>query len=105
MKSDGVCGSDVHCSDGKIGSQVVNFPFTVGHECSGEEIEIGSDVKNLKVGDLIVVEPSVSCGICDQCFANRSHTCRNVQFLGCPAQLDGCFSEYIVMPEENCLVV
>ena len=106
VKSVGVCGSDVHYySDGKIGSQVVRFPFTVGHECSAVVEEIGSDVKGLKIDDLVVIEPSVSCGICDQCQVNRPHTCRNVQFLGCPGQLNGCFSDYIVMPESNCLVV
>ncbi len=106
VKSVGVCGSDVHYySDGKIGSQVVSFPFIVGHECSAEVVEVGRDVQNLKIGNLVVIEPSVACGVCDQCLAGRPHTCRNVKFLGCPGQLSGCFSDYIVMPESNCLEV
>ena len=106
MSSIGVCGSDIHYyAEGKIGSQVVNYPFPVGHECSGIIEEIGDNVKNVKVGDLVVVDPSVHCGHCDQCLAGRPHTCRNNRFLGCPGQLDGCLAEYIVMPDFTCFPV
>jgi L-iditol 2-dehydrogenase len=102
----GVCGSDIHYySEGKIGTQVVNYPFPVGHECSGIIEEIGSEVTNVRVGDLVVVDPSVHCGHCDQCLAGRPHTCRNNRFLGCPGQLDGCLAEYIVMPDFTCFPV
>ncbi len=99
----GVCGSDVHYfSEGKIGSQVVEFPFTVGHEFSGIVVDAGSEVTRVKPGDLVAVDPSVHCGTCDQCLAGRPHTCRNNRFLGCPGQLEGCLAEYIVMPEFTC---
>lgn len=102
----GVCGSDIHYySEGKIGSQVVKYPFAVGHECSGIIVETGADVKHVKVGDLVVVDPSVHCGKCDQCLAGRPHTCRNNKFLGCPGQLEGCLSDFIVMPEFTCFPV
>ena len=45
---------------------------------------------------------AISCGVCDQCLANRRHTCRKLLFLGCPGQLEGCLREQLVMPEENC---
>ncbi len=103
IKSVGVCGSDVHYfTEGKIGSQVVEFPFAVGHECSGLVIETGSSVSRVKVGDLVAVDPSIHCGTCDQCLAGRPHTCRNNRFLGCPGQIEGCLAEYIVMPEFTC---
>lgn len=106
LASIGVCGSDIHYySHGKIGSQVVQYPFPVGHECSGIIVETGSEVRNVKVGDLVVVDPAVHCGTCDQCLAGRPHTCRNNRFLGCPGQLDGCLSEYIVMPGFTCFPV
>lgn len=106
LASIGVCGSDIHYyAEGKIGTQVVQYPFPVGHECSGFITEIGAAVKNVKVGDLVVVDPSVHCGYCDQCLAGRPHTCRNNKFLGCPGQLDGCLSEYIVMPSFTCFPV
>lgn len=102
----GVCGSDIHYySEGKIGTQVVEYPFPVGHECSGVIEEIGENVANVKVGDLVVVDPAVHCGVCDQCLSGRPHTCRNGKFLGCPGQLDGCIAEYIVMPDFTCFPV
>jgi len=106
MKVVGVCGSDVHYyTSGKIGSQIVQYPFPVGHEGAGEVIRIGSGVKRVKPGDRIAIEPAMPCGECDQCKANRPHTCRKLRFLGCPGQADGCLSEYIVMPENSCFVI
>lgn len=106
IKTVGVCGSDIHYFiEGKIGSQVVEFPFAVGHECSGIIEEVGSAVTHLKPGDLVAIDPSVNCGECDQCLAGRPHTCRKNRFLGCPGQLDGCLTEYIVMPSFTCFPV
>ncbi len=106
MKIVGVCGSDVHYyTQGKIGSQVVEYPFTVGHEGAGIVEAVGSAVTKVKPGDRIAVEPAMSCWECDQCKAGRPHTCRKLRFLGCPKQADGCLSEYIVMPEECCLKI
>jgi len=103
IKTVGVCGSDVHYfTEGKIGSQVVEYPFAVGHECSGEVIETGPSVTRIKPGDLIAIDPSIHCGKCDQCLSGRPHTCRNNRFLGCPGQIEGCLSEFIVMPEFTC---
>ena len=100
----GICGSDIHYyTEGKIGSQEVRFPFTVGHEGAGIVEETGSEVKKVKPGDRVAIEPSLPCGECDQCLAGRPHTCRRIRFLGCPGQAEGALSEYIVMPEANCL--
>ena len=99
----GICGSDIHYyTSGKIGSQVVKYPFTVGHECAGEVIEAGPAVTRVRKGDIIAVEPAMWCGKCDQCLSGRHHTCRTLKFLGCPGQAEGALSEYIVMPEESC---
>ncbi len=98
-----VCGSDVHYYEsGRIGSQVVKYPFTVGHECAGVVERIGPEVKKVKPGNKIAIEPAMSCGNCDQCKSGRPHTCRNLKFLGCPGQASGSLSEYIVIPEECC---
>ena len=103
MTDVGVCGSDVHYyTRGKIGSQVVEYPFTVGHEGSGIVEAVGSAVNRVKPGDAIAVEPANCCHHCDQCLAGREHTCRNLTFLGCPGQVEGCLSEYIVMKERSC---
>jgi L-iditol 2-dehydrogenase len=102
----GVCGSDIHYyTDGKIGDQVIDFPFTIGHECSAVVIDAGEAVSKLITGDLVAVEPAVSCHHCSQCIEGREHTCLNIKFLGCPGQMDGCLAEYLVMPEGNCFPV
>lgn len=99
----GICGSDIHYYlTGRIGSQVVRYPFPVGHECAGTVARVGRGVRTLRQGDRVAVEPAVSCGKCDQCRTGRPHTCRKLTFLGCPGQADGCLSEYIVMPGECC---
>lgn len=100
----GVCGSDVHYYEtGRIGSQVVQFPFIVGHECAATVAAVGSAVTSVKVGEPVVVEPAVSCHACPQCDQGRENTCFNLRFLGTPGQGNGCLCEYIVMPEECCL--
>ncbi|MEN8203994.1 MAG: alcohol dehydrogenase catalytic domain-containing protein [Bacteroidota bacterium] len=104
MKTLGVCGSDIHYYvSGKIGSQVVEYPFAVGHEGAGQVEAIGKKVTSVKPGDRIAIEPAMPCWECDQCKAGRPHTCRNLKFLGCPGQAEGSLSEYIVMPETSCV--
>lgn len=104
MERVGVCGSDIHYyATGKIGSQVVEYPFAVGHEGAGTVLEVGKAVTHVKIGDKIAVEPAMPCWECDQCKVGRPHTCRNLRFLGCPGQAEGCLSEYLVMPETSCV--
>jgi L-iditol 2-dehydrogenase len=99
----GICGSDIHYyTQGQIGSQKVQYPFCVGHEGAGVVVEVGKSVKRVKPGDQIAIDPAMPCYDCDQCLSGRHHTCRNLRFLGCPGQADGCLMEYIVMPEKNC---
>ena len=106
VASVGICGSDLqYYSTGRIGSDVVQFPFTIGHECVAEVQETGMAVQKFIPGDLVVVDPAVSCGTCDQCLDDRPNTCRNLRFLGCPQQLDGSLAEFIVMPESNCYLL
>jgi L-iditol 2-dehydrogenase len=99
----GICGSDIHYyTHGQIGSQKVEYPFCVGHEGAGVVIEVGENVRRVKPGDLIAIDPAMPCGECDQCLSGRHHTCRKLRFLGCPGQAEGCLMEYIVMPEKSC---
>ncbi len=99
----GVCGSDMHYyRTGRIGDQVVQFPWTVGHEFSATVVEAGSAVDNVRVGDRVAVDPLVTCGECDQCLSARLHTCRNQKFMGCPNQLPGAMVEFVVLPARCC---
>lgn len=102
----GICGSDIHYyKTGRIGSQIVQYPFTVGHEGAGIVESVGSGVQRVKPGDRIAVEPSIACGHCDQCSTGRPHTCRNNLFLGCPGQVEGNLAEFIVLPESQCILL
>jgi L-iditol 2-dehydrogenase len=106
MKSVGICGSDIHYyKEGRIGSQVVKYPFTLGHEGAGIVEKTGKAVKNVRPGDRIAIDPSMPCFSCDQCKAGRFHTCRNIRFLGCPDQAEGCMSEYILIPSASCFML
>lgn len=106
LSAAGICGSDIHYyKDGRIGDQVVNYPFTIGHECSAIVEKVGRKVERLKPGNLVAIDPAISCGKCNQCLSGRNNTCSNLLFLGCPGQLAGCFAEFIVMPEENCYLL
>jgi L-iditol 2-dehydrogenase len=102
----GICGSDIHYyKTGRIGPASVKFPFVVGHECAGTVIATGPEVRRLKPGQRVAIDPLVVCGECDQCRQHRSHTCRNQRFLGLPGQLGGSLVEYLVMPEESCYAI
>ena len=106
IKMVGVCGSDIHYyTTGRIGSQIIQFPFTVGHEAAGIVEQVGNKVTRVKPGQRIAIDPAVSCGQCDQCRAGRENTCRELLFLGCPGQLAGALCEYLVLPEICCFPI
>ena len=102
----GVCGSDVHYwRTGRIGSQVVEYPWRVGHEFSARVAAVGERVERVRVGDLVAVDPAMACLSCDQCMSGRENTCRQLRFLACPGQAQGCLCEWIVMPEHSVFAV
>jgi L-iditol 2-dehydrogenase len=106
IKAVGICGSDVHYYvHGRIGTQVVSYPYRVGHECAGVVLETGAGVNELKKGDIVAIDPAISCGHCDQCRSNRPNTCRYLRFLGTPGQGEGCLCERLVMPAQCCYKV
>jgi len=99
----GICGSDVHYYEtGRVGSQIVEYPFIIGHECAATVEAVGHSVSRVKVGDEVAVDPAVSCNNCAQCKMGRENTCYNLRFLGTPGQGGGCLCEYIVMPQQCC---
>lgn len=100
----GVCGSDVHYFvHGAIGDQRLCYPATVGHECSGTVMQVGTAVDRLRPGDRVAIDPAIVCRQCDQCLAGRLNTCRRLQFMGCPGEAPGALAEFYVLPAENCL--
>lgn len=106
VKMVGVCGSDVHYFEtGRIGDAVVQYPFILGHEMAGVVTQVGSAISNVRIGDLVAVDPAMACHDCDQCRTGRLNTCRNLRFLGCPGQAQGCLCQYVVMPSDCCYAV
>jgi L-iditol 2-dehydrogenase len=95
IKAVGVCGSDVHYWDkGRIGPFVVDEPLVLGHECAGVVVEAGKDVKHLKPGDRVVIEPGAPCYKCENCLSGRYNLCADLFFFATPPD-DGCFMEYV----------
>src|SRR4051812_20788868 len=75
VTSTAICGSDLHIYDGYIPS--LEKGDVLGHEFMGEVMEVGPGVKNLKVGDRVVVPFTISCGVCGQCKKQLFSTCEN----------------------------
>ncbi|MEV7648517.1 NAD(P)-dependent alcohol dehydrogenase [Arthrobacter sp. NPDC089319] len=93
----GVCGSDVaYYRYGKIGPFVVDGPFILGHEVSGEVVAVGEAVDNVHVGDRVAVEPGTPDRSCEECRAGRYHLCPNLEFLATPPY-DGALLQYLAM--------
>lgn len=105
IASVGTCGSDVHYYlEGGIGDAIVREPITMGHEFSAWIAGFGPDLEGahgLRLGQLVAVEPAISCGVCEFCQHGHPNICPNVRFCGTPP-IDGVFAEYAVMPAENC---
>lgn len=91
----GICGSDSHYYDhGKIGDFIVKKPIVLGHECSGSISKVGKNVKHLKIGDRVAIEPGVPCGNCESCRTGNYNLCKDVEFLATPP-IDGAFAQYL----------
>ena len=98
----GICGSDMHYYEtGAIGDFVVEPPFVLGHEPGGVVVEVGEDVKHLKVGDRVALEPGKTCGHCEFCRTGRYNLCPDVIFFATPP-VDGVFQEYVAHEADLC---
>lgn len=103
----GICGSDLHeYLSGPIFIPVgkphplsgQSAPVILGHEFSGEVVEIGTGVTKLMVGDRVAVEPIVACGKCPACLEGKYNLCSSLGFHGLCGS-GGGFAEYTVFPE------
>lgn len=101
----GVCGSDVHYYEqGRIGDFVVRSPLVLGHESSGQIVEVGAGVSPARVGERVAIEPGAPCHRCDQCRAGRYNLCPNIKFHGTPP-VDGTLSEFVTVKAELAFAV
>lgn len=96
----GICGTDLHIYKWDQWAQsTIAVPMTVGHEFVGEIIEIGSNVKDFRPGDIVSGEGHVVCGRCRSCMAGRRHHCIDTQGIG--VNRSGAFAELIALPMTN----
>lgn len=104
VKRTAICGTDMHIYNWDAWAQkTIPVPMTVGHEFSGEIVEIGSEVHlehfNMKIGDRVSAEGHVTCGYCRNCRAGQRHLCRNT--VGVGVNRPGSFAEYVSVPAFN----
>lgn len=100
VRRTGICGTDLHIRDWDgWARQTISAPLVLGHEFAGEVVEIGRDVRDVAVGDLVSGEGHLVCGKCRNCLAGRRHLCRATVGLG--VGRDGAFAEYVALPAAN----
>ncbi|GAA6040119.1 hypothetical protein JCM8097_002036 [Rhodosporidiobolus ruineniae] len=101
-KAVSICGSDVHyLKTGRIGDFVVTGPMVLGHETGAVVVKVGSNVKHLKAGDRVSLEPGETCRICPDCKAGEYHRCPNMIFAATPPY-DGTLAGRYILPADLC---
>jgi L-iditol 2-dehydrogenase len=96
VRATGICGSDV---PRVLHNGAHFYPVVLGHEFSGDVVEVGEGVKSIKVGDTVSGAPLLPCLTCDDCQRGNFALCKHYSFIGSREQ--GSFAEYVVMPEQN----
>ena len=101
----GVCGSDVHFYETDKEGHILypgltKFPVVIGHEFSGEVVEVGKEVRDLRLGDLVTVEEMIWCGECIPCRNGWPNQCLNLEELG--FTIDGAMAEQLVVGAKYC---
>ncbi|MBL8310587.1 MAG: L-idonate 5-dehydrogenase [Burkholderiales bacterium] len=105
----GICGSDLsYYGKGRVGDFAVLQPLCLGHEVSGEVVEVGAGVTRVKKGDRVAINPNQPCRVCRTCVAGKGHLCLKMNFYGSAAvfpHIQGVFREIIVASEAQCFPV
>jgi threonine 3-dehydrogenase len=95
-----ICGTDVHIYNWDAWAQkTIPVPMAIGHEFVGTVAEIGGNVHDFKIGDVVSGEGHVVCGRCRNCLAGRRHLCMNTSGVG--VNRPGAFAEYLSIPVGN----
>lgn len=90
----GICGSELSSYLGHNALRVP--PVVMGHEFSGDIVEVGRDVGQLSIGQKVTVNPLIDCGQCEYCQGGLNHLCRSRQLIG--AHRPGAYAEYVTAP-------
>jgi len=95
-----ICGTDIHIYNWDEWAQkTIPVPMITGHEYAGEIVEVGQNVTDLSVGDIVSGEGHITCGRCRNCLAGRIHLCPNT--IGVGVNRTGAFAEYVAIPAKN----
>lgn len=92
----GICGTDYHIYGGQ--QPFLSYPRVMGHELSGRAMNASSD-GSIAEGDLVVINPYLTCGTCHACSIGKPNCCENIAVLG--VHTDGGMCEEVVVPEDN----
>lgn len=96
----GICGTDLHIYKWDAwAKKTIPVPLVVGHEFVGKIVEVGSNVHDFQVGDIVSGEGHVVCGHCRNCLAGRRHLCKDTKGIG--VNRPGAFAEYLSLPYAN----
>jgi 2-desacetyl-2-hydroxyethyl bacteriochlorophyllide A dehydrogenase len=101
VKATAICGTDVGIYKGKVVPP--RLPVIQGHESTGEVVEAGPGVADLKVGDRVVLNSIIFCRHCPACYSGRVNLCPNGGLMG--REVDGTFAEYVAVPDYNCIKI
>ncbi len=100
IKKTAICGTDIHIYNWDEWAQkTIPIPMITGHEYAGEIVELGSNVSDLKIGDVVSGEGHITCGRCRNCLAGTIHLCPNT--IGVGVNRTGAFAEYLSVPAKN----
>ncbi|NOX07944.1 MAG: L-threonine 3-dehydrogenase [Gammaproteobacteria bacterium] len=95
-----ICGTDIHIYNWDEWAQkTIPVPMTVGHEFAGAIVEMGANVSDVSIGDVVSGEGHIVCERCRNCLAGRRHLCPNT--IGVGVNRTGCFAEYLSIPAKN----
>jgi len=95
-----ICGTDIHIFQwDDWARKTIPVPMAVGHEFSGQIVDMGIEVRGFEVGDRVSAEGHITCGVCRNCRAGRRHLCMNT--VGVGVNRPGAFAEYIAVPAFN----
>jgi D-arabinose 1-dehydrogenase-like Zn-dependent alcohol dehydrogenase len=98
------CAPDMLDVKTRAGQSNITLPRIIGHEIAGEIAEVGASVKNIRLGERVVVYDYLNCGACEFCWKGRETLCRNNKGIVGLA-IDGGFADYIKVPGRNVLPI
>lgn len=100
VKRTAICGTDMHIYNWDEWAQkTIPVPMVIGHEFVGEIVDVGSNVNDFHVGQIVSGEGHLVCGRCRNCMAGRRHLCNDTSGIG--VNSPGAFAELIALPMSN----